>query len=61
MNGLDKILEEIARDAQAAAQQKRAEAQDAAARVIERSILRDMKEKTEKQPKIEYIGEEEAE
>ena len=32
-----------------------------AARVIERSILRDMKEKTEKQPKIEYIGEEEAE
>ena len=29
-----------------------------AARVIERSILKDMKEK---QPKIEYIGEEEAE
>ena len=37
MNGLDRILEEIARDAQSAAEQKRAEAEASAARTLERA------------------------
>ena len=37
MNGLDRILEEIAQEAQSAAEQKRAEAEASAARTLERA------------------------